>query len=158
MKKFFLLLTTLLLSGYINAQDISDEFLAKSDITSLVGKLVKENKVTNEVILVLDEQLVLNPKEITNAQHFQKEVKVIEKGHQDMVEIYGDAAINGIIFITSIPLISPQDKVVYMLGDKEISKEELSSINPKNIKSIDVKKSTQDTGVVEGVIRITLKD
>lgn len=122
--------------------------ITKSDLTELVEKTKKEGGINDDFLIVLDEGIILTLNEIADDQKFFGEIGIINKGSKGMVQVYGENAINGIIMIQSLPK-TPEGNdieisralVLYFIGEKEISKNELKKINPESIQDIQVIKS-----------------
>lgn len=168
MKKI-ILLPILFVSIFLHSQEATTKYITKQDVIALIDKLAKEGSVTEKAIVVLDEKFVIVPQDIHPEQRFMGEPRVENKGNQDLTKIYGVQAINGVIFIKSIPLLAdnktvqPVGKILFMLGDKRITKEEAMDIDPETIESIDIIKSQDEiahytTENIESVVIIKLKN
>jgi len=153
--------------GYSQVSDIPE--ITKNDLIELIEKAKKEGKINDNSILVLDEELILNINEITDDQKFFGEISIINKGNKGMVQIYGENAINGIIMIQSPPE-TPEGSdieisrgiVLFFIGEKEVSENELKKLSPDSIQNVQVIKSKDEIKKYtdkecDGIVIIKLK-
>ncbi|MBR9847011.1 MAG: hypothetical protein GYB35_13300 [Algicola sp.] len=153
--------------GYSQTSDIPE--ITKNDLIELIEKLKKEGKINDNSLLVLDEEIILNVNEIQDDQKFFGEISIINKGNKGMTQIYGEKAINGIIMIQS-PLKTPEGSdieisrgtVLFFIGEKEVSENELKKLSPDSIENVQVIKSKEEikkhtNKECDGIVIIKLK-
>ncbi len=164
---FLLLLILSISKNY--AQKPINSTITKADLVNFIEQAKEEGKVNEDLIIVLDEQRVVDIDSIKANEKFFAEISIIRKGNKEMNQIYGDKAENGIIMIQS-PLRTPEgdrieideQKVIYLLGKKEIEKNDLQKIHPDKVEKIEVIKSREKIAKItdkecDGIVIIHLK-
>jgi hypothetical protein len=156
------------LLGCTNRYALQDTGKEKSYLSDKINAEVKNGKLSNKPLVVLDGvpyrydiELKNNKLNIYKADIVDIEILEKETG----VKIYGEPGTNGVLLLTTrkINQTSLNESVVLIILDnKEISKTEMNAINPENIESIDVIKNKESikkytTKPVDGVIVIHTK-
>ncbi|WP_282124766.1 hypothetical protein [Algibacter mikhailovii] len=153
--------------GYSQVSEIPE--ITKNDLIELIEKAKKEGKINDNALLILDEEIILNVNEITNDQKFFGEISIINKGNKGMIQIYGEKAINGIIMIQSPPktpegsdIEISQGTVLFFIGEREVSENELQKLSPDSIQNVQVIKSKEEIKKhtdkeCDGIVIIKLK-
>jgi len=143
--------------------------LEGNDIKVSVKRLIDEGELKNNPLIVIDEKMIitggmdslkLKPERIAS-------VSIVKKDLDKLVKIYGPQANNGVILIETKPekkvtFKNKKDNILYLLNNKEISKEQLEQIEPNDIKEVKVIKdkkgiATYTNKKYDGIILITLK-
>lgn len=175
MKKLILLLILTLISATIYSQGMGKNSINKTELIDLIEQAKKENKVSQDAIIVLDESTVIDLEDIEDDQEFFAFVRIINKGNKEMNEVYGENAENGIFMIQTYEEISYVDPtfkgngvsyhkagVVFFLDGKEIAEEELKNINVDSIDKVEVIKNKDLIAEItdkecDGIVKIMLK-
>jgi len=169
MKKLILQLTLLFIIsvGYCQVSEIPE--ITKNDLIKFIEKAKKEGKISDNSLLVLDEEVILNVNEITDDQKFFGEISIINKGNREMVQVYGEKAVNGIIMIQSSPKAPDGSEIkvsgnnlLFFIGKNEVSENDLKKLNPDSIQNVQVIKSKKEIKKhtdkeCDGVVIIKLK-
>ena len=96
------------------------------------------------------------------------EFSLIAMDNPQMVDIYGEQSLNGVLLIETKPFQEKaaksisDSKVLFLLNDKPITQAELEKINHDSIESVDVIKDKKEiakytTDEYDGVVIIKLK-
>ncbi|SDW12972.1 hypothetical protein [Aequorivita viscosa] len=169
MKKTITLLIFVLTISINYSQESKTSEINKAQLIEFIKESIVANKVANNPLVVLDEQIILNVDDLTDDQKFFGRLSIIEKGNKEMTDIYGEKAINGIILIESLPE-SPDGKnveisngkVLFFIGNKEIPETELNKLDPNSILNVQVIKTKEEVlkhtdKKCDGIVIITLK-
>ena len=149
MKKFLFLLLLIFSSGNLVAQENEPGEIDKNQLLKFIEKAKSNGQVGANPILVLDEQKVVNLEELPKDQRFSGRILFIEEGNEEMQEIYGKGANDGVIMINSVSKVvgegqkQAEEKILYFLKGKEVSQKYLQKINPDSVKSVKVFKSKE---------------
>jgi len=181
MKNFFILILSLFFLGSCS----SGRYLLvgnKEDESFLVNKMKEERSkdlISKKPIIVLDGVPYRYDYELKDStlNISKSEIKQIEILEREVgIKIYGDFANDGVVVITTNRLQNQpenkverkakksleESKVLYLLGDKIITKKDLDTLDPDDIESIEVIKNKEmikkyTSGDYDGVIIISLK-
>ena len=97
-------------------------------------------------------------------------MSIIHKGQKDLIEVYGEQSINGVILIEAKPFdqkikedYEGDSNVLFLINGKKISNSKAEKINPDSIAKIQVIKNKDSiikytSKEVQGIIKITLKN
>jgi len=143
--------------------------ISKVQLIEFIEESIVANKIADNPLVVLDEQIILDVDGLTDDQKFFGRLSIIEKGTKEMTAIYGEKALNGVILIESLPE-SPDgknveisnSKVLFFIGDKEVPETELSKLDPDSILNVQVIKTKEEVlkhtdKECDGIVIITLK-
>ncbi len=151
MKKFILLV--IFISTFLpgKAQENSLPEITKSHLQNFIAEATKEGKISEEALIVLDEETIIDLEEMKEDQKYFGKILLIEKGNEEMTQLYGEKAKNGIIMIQSLPktpegkdIQDTGEKVLYFIGGKEVSEKFLQKINRDSVRSVRVIKSKEE--------------
>ena len=169
MRKLILFLILIFKISTNYSQESKKSTITKTELIKFIEQAKKENKVSKNPIIVLDEQTVIELDSIKDNQKFYGLISIIKKGNKGMNQVYGENAENGIIMIQTPPktpegedIQTSESKVLYFLGKKEISKKDLEMINPDSIKNVQVIKGKEKISEItdkdcDGIVIINLK-
>lgn len=164
MKKNIVSFLFLIMSFAAFSQNFEKTSITKKDLIEFIAQSRKEGKINKDPVIVLDEKIISNLKEINPKQKFLSELKLINMGNKEIVQIYGAKAINGVVFIQSNTQYNTSKQggdVLFFIGEKEISENDLKKIDPNSIKEISVFKSKDEIKkytdkVCAGIVVVTL--
>ena len=171
----YLILTTisaLLIGCSSNRYMLSDKGKDKKYLIEYIDRLNKEGKITDKPLVVIDglafsyENLKVNKIRISKSDISRMDY--LGKNSEGAKNIYGDQGNKGVILIlTNNSPQQPGDslsegKILFLIGERQITQQELESIDPNEIESIEVVKEknkvreyTSDN--YDGVIIVTMK-
>ena len=155
---------------------ISDKSGNKTRILDFIKISIKEKKISQNPVIVLDEK-VISANELNTFSFSDEEVvsiSVVSKEPTILNILYGEQSKNGVIMIVTKQFQKTLDElgtkekenehenVLYLLDGKKITKKELSKIETYKIKSINVIKKPSEIAKYtadsyNGVIIIDLK-
>lgn len=155
---------------------LSDKSVDKNKIANFIKKSIKEDKISENPVIVVDEK-VLTSNELNTFNFSDEEIvsiSIVSKKQAILALLYGEQSKNGVIMIVtkqyqkSLDEIASREiendtgNVLYLLDGKKITKKEVSKIETFKIKSINVIKDPSEiakytTDSYEGVIIIDLK-
>lgn len=169
---FRLLILAILISGCTgNRYLLSDKGKDKRFLIDAIKEASKTGEMSQKPMIVIDGIPYRYDKELKNKrlQLTKNDIKQIDKVKKDVgIKIYGDAAKEGLLLITTKSNFNKdsksidKSKVLILLEDREISKNEMDNINPNDIESIDVIKDKEKvkqytTENYDGVVIIHMK-
>jgi hypothetical protein len=149
----------------------------KDSLDSYISEFEKQEKITNSPLLVIDGFAIdYSDYKKKNQPLLKSEIKQIDylsKDSEGAINIYGERGKNGVLLImtyksqenlqenTSKSLAD--SKVLFLIGSRQISQEELQKIDPKDIISIDVIKDKDSiknytSEDYDGIVIITMKE
>lgn len=155
---------------------ISDKSGNKTRILDFIKISIKEQKISQNPVIVLDEK-VISANELSTFSFSDEEIvsiSVVSKEPTILNILYGEQSKNGVIMIVTKQFQKTLDElgtkekenelenVLYLLNGKKITKKELSKIETSKIKSINVIKKPSEiakytSDSYNGVIIIDLK-
>lgn len=156
--------------SFIKAQ--SGALISKDSIKQYVSILENENNLTQSPLLVIDgfaidyEEYLKKGKPISKSNIML--IEYLAKDNVTAINTYAERAKGGVLLIItnkskekSAKTID-QSKILYLIGDKEISKKDLENIDPNDIEKVEVIKGEEHVkkitdGNYDGVIIITMK-
>ena len=103
-----LIVLALLLSTNLFSQKylLKDQGEKRLVLTKMIDLNIKEDKLDKNPVIVINERVI--PKEKQSLFSFKAsdilEVSIIAKGNEQMVIIYGEQSINGVVLIETKPL------------------------------------------------------
>lgn len=164
----------LLLSGHLclSQNSTTDKETSRENyILKIISDLNKEEKVTGNPVIVINERIInAEALDTMTISAFEIEsLSIIEKNQKTFKEIYGEQSINGVILIERKPFKEKINKdyninedVLFLLEGKPIKGSEANKIEPDDIEHIMVIKnkdsiSKYTSGKVQGVVKIKLK-
>lgn len=168
----FSLLILLATACTSNRYLLTDKGADKKFLIDFIKELSARGEISKQPLLVVDGV----PKRFTKELKDEKlelskgQIASVDRLKQNKAEgIYGEEAKGGVLLISTKAkeyeknLPFDKKKVLYLIGNKEFSYEELMKINPNDIMSITVVKGKEDmkpytTKDYEGVIIIQLKE
>ena len=103
MKKLILFLIFIFTISFSYSQESNFEELTKTELINLIKKAQKDGKISDNPVIIVDKEIILDVEQLNNDQKFFGKIKIIEKGNIRMIKTYGKNAVNGIIMIESIP-------------------------------------------------------
>ena len=171
MKNIFLIIFGLLtFSGFSQDYLLADENSDKTMIADFIEKSIAEKKLKKNPVIVVNER-VLKDNELDKLNFYKSDIlefSLIAMDNPQMVDIYGEQSLNGVLLIETKPFQEKaaksisDSKVLFLLNDKPITQAELEKINPDTIESVDVIKDKKEiakytTDEYDGVIIIKLK-
>ena len=171
MKNIFLIIFGLLtFSGFSQDYLLADENSDKTMIADFIEKSIAEKKLKKNPVIVVNER-VLKDNELDKLNFYKSDIlefSLIAMDNPQMVDIYGEQSLNGVLLIETKPFQEKAAKsisdsnVLFLLNDKPITQAELEKINPDTIESVDVIKDKKEiakytTDEYDGVIIIKLK-
>lgn len=155
---------------------LTDNNQDKKFLVDYIRDLENQGKITNKPLIVIDglalgyENLKVNKIPLSKADIFK--IDCLSKDIQVATNVYGDRGKSGVLLITtkksqerfqekSIKTLN-ESKVLFLVGDQQITQEELQNIDADDIESIEVikekdsvKKYTSEE--YDGVVIITMK-
>lgn len=173
MKYLILIIISAFLAGCSsNRYMLSDKGKDKKYLIEYINRLNKEEKITDKPLVVIDglafsyENLKVNKIQINKSDISRMDY--LGKNSEGAKNIYGDKGKEGVILILTNN--SPQQpgetltesKILFLIGDRQITREELESIDPNDIESIEVVKEKDNVSKYtsdnyDGVIIVTMK-
>jgi len=171
MKNLFLIIFGLLtFSGFSQDYFLADENSNKTMIADFIEKSIVEKKMRKNPVIVVNER-VLNENELDKLNFYKSDIlefNLIAMNNPQMVDIYGEQSLNGVLLIETKPFQErasrsiSESKVLILLDDKQITQAELEKINPDTIESVDVIKDKKEiakyaTDKYDGIVIIKLK-
>ena len=171
MKNLFLIIFGLLtFSGFSQDYLLADENSDKTMIADFIEKSIAEKKLKKNPVIVVNER-VLKDNELDKLNFYKSDIlefSLVAMDNPQMVDIYGEQSLNGVLLIETKPFQEKaaksisDSKVLFLLNDKPITQAELEKINPETIESVDVIKDKKEiakytTDEYDGVIIIKLK-
>jgi hypothetical protein len=171
--KYIIILAILFISCFSNIKAQTGDLNSNDSITQYISILESESKITDTPLLVIDGFAIdyedYQDKNPPLSKFDIKQIDYLSKDSKTAINIYGDRAKGGVLLITTNSIQEKstktidESKVLFLVGDRMISKEELEKINPDDIESIEVikekdavKKITEDN--YDGVVIITMKE
>ena len=171
MKNLFLIIFGLLtLSGFSQVYLLADENSDKTMVADFIQKSIAEKKLKKNPVIVVNER-VLKDNELDKLNFYKSDIlefSLIAMDNPQMVDIYGEQSLNGVLLIETKPFQEKaaksisDSKVLFLLNDKPITQAELEKINHDSIESVDVIKDKKEiakytTDEYDGVVIIKLK-
>ena len=171
MKNLFLIIFGLLtFSGFSQDYLLADENSDKTMIADFIEKSIAEKKLKKNPVIVVNER-VLKDNELDKLNFYKSDIlefSLVAMDNPQMVDIYGEQSLNGVLLIETKPFQEKaaksisDSKVLFLLNDKPITQAELEKINPDTIESVDVIKDKTEiakytTNEYNGVVIIKLK-
>lgn len=144
MKIKFLFLALIFAISSGKAQERELQEITKLELLTFIEEAKKAGKITEDPLVVINEETILELKEIGEDRKFFGEVVIINKGNQKMAELYGERAVNGIILIGSGYNKIKEEKILFFIGKKEVSRNFLQRIYTDSIKSVTVIKNKEE--------------
>lgn len=169
MRKLILLLILIFTMSNNYSQESTNSTITKTELIKFIDQAKEENKVSENPLIVLDEQTVIELDSIKPNDKFYGQISIIRKGNKGMNQIYGENAENGIIMIQTPPKTPEgndieivKSEILYFLGENEISKKDLQNINPDEIENVEVIKGKDEIAKItnkecDGIVIINLK-
>jgi hypothetical protein len=177
MRKYLLILFAgLIISCSTNRYLLTDNNQDKRYLIDYIKDLEKQGKITNKPMIVIDgiafgyENLKVNKIPLSKDDIFK--IDFLSKDSEGAKNIYGERGTNGVLLVLtkksqerlqekSAKSID-DSKVLFLIGDKQITQEELQKIDPMDIESIDVIKEKESVKKYtsedyDGVVIITMK-
>ncbi len=171
--KYNIILVMLLVSYFSNTKAQTGELNKNDSIAKYISNIESENKTTDSPLLVIDGFAIdyadYKNKNRPLSKSDIKQIDYLSKDSKTAINIYGERAKGGVLLITTNNIKEKSTKTIddskllFLVGDKKISKQELEKINPDDIESIEVikeaaavKKITEDN--YDGVVIITMKE
>jgi hypothetical protein len=165
------ILSIFLHSCSVNRYLLTDEGKDKRFLINTINESFKSGKIQKKPIIVVDGKpyrydYELKSKKLQLSKNDIRRIDILEKDVG--IEMYGDYAENGVIILSTQSNYSndsksfSDSKVLILLEDKEISKDEMEKISPRDIISIDVIKDKEiikkyTSEAYDGVIVIHIK-
>ncbi|WNH13037.1 hypothetical protein [Thalassobellus suaedae] len=171
MKNLFLIIFGLLtFSGFSQDYLLADENSDKTMIADFIEKSIAEKKLKKNPVIVVNER-VLKDDELDKLNFYKSDIlefSLVAMDNTQMVEIYGEQSLNGVLLIETKPFQEKaaksisDSKVLFLINDKQITQAELKKINPDTIESLNVIKDKKEiakytTDEYDGVVIIKLK-
>ncbi|WP_242133010.1 hypothetical protein [Aestuariivivens marinum] len=171
MKNLFLIIFGLLtFSGFSQDYLLSDENSDKTMIADFIEKSIAEKKLKQNPVIVVNER-VLKENELDKLNFYKSDIlefSLVAMDNPQMVDIYGEQSLNGVLLIETKPFQEKaaksisDSKVLFLINDKPITQAELEKINPETIESVDVIKDKKEiakytTDEYDGVVIIKQK-
>jgi hypothetical protein len=171
MRNIFLIIFGLItFNGFSQEYLLSDENSEKNMLAEFIQKSIAENKLKKNPVIVVNEQ-VLKETELDKLNFFKSDIlgiSIISMDNPQMIAIYGDQSLNGVVLIEMKPFQERavksifDSKILYLLNDKPITRLELEKISTDKIESIDVIKNEMEIAKytiekVDGVVIIKMK-
>jgi len=174
MKKAILLLTAFVLTACsANKYSLTENTVPDTYLPDYVAGLVKEGKITDQPLIVIDELHILydgNQKAtLTLREDDVYSIESIEKDNAKAIEDYGEKAKGGVVLITTkegkklAEKPASEQKILFLEGKKKLSTKEVHAINPNDIETLTVIKSREDVRkytkkAYDGVVIIKMKE
>ena len=171
MKNLFLIIFGLLtFSGFSQDYLLADENSDKTMIADFIEKSIAEKKLKKNPVIVVNER-VLKDNHLDKLNFYKSDIlefSLVAMDNPQMVDIYGEQSLNGVLLIETKPFQEKaaksisDSKVLFLINDKPITQAELEKINPDTIESVDVIKDKKEiakytTDEYDGVVIIKLK-
>ena len=102
-KKLIFFLIFIFTISFNYAQEASLKEITKTELINFIEQAKKDGKISDNPIIILDKKIVPDINGLKNDQKFFRNISIIEKGNNKMIETYGKNAINGILMIESAP-------------------------------------------------------
>jgi len=162
----------LLFSTFLFSQNQSKEENQDNYIFKIISDLKNQNKISEKPVIVINEKVYKNNNwdALTISKFDIESLSIIKKGQKNLIEVYGNQSINGVILIETKPFdekikedFESYSNALILLDNKEISNSKARKINPDSIENIQIIKN-QDSIIkytskeVQGIIKITLKN
>ena len=139
-------------------------------VSKMILNLIEEGTLSEGAVIVINKN-VYDAKSLKESKLQKSDIiafTVLEKNSDKLVKIYGEKALNGVLFIETKLLddstfkIPSSDTVLYIVDGKQVTKKYLDTINPNRIEAINIYKGKKEVAEYtskeyEGVIVITLK-
>lgn len=175
-KGILIVLGFLTLNTFSQTNLLSDKSADKNRIKDFIQTSIKEQKISENPVIVLDEKVIsandLNTFSLSDEEIVS--ISIVSKEQAILDVLYGEQSKNGVIMIvtkqyqkTLDELASKENEndyenVLYLLDGKKITKKELSKIETNKIKSVNVIKKPSEIAKYtadsyDGVIVINLK-
>ncbi|WP_445747374.1 hypothetical protein [Polaribacter sp.] len=173
-KGILIVLGFLTLNTFSQSNLLSDKSADKNRIKDFIQTSIKEQKISENPVIVLDEKVIsfndLNTFSLSDEEIVS--ISIVSKEQAILDVLYGEQSKNGVIMIvtkqyqkTLDELASKEndhENVLYLLDGKKITKKELSKIETNKIKSVNVIKKPSEIAKYtadsyDGVIVIDLK-
>jgi hypothetical protein len=171
MRNLFLIIFGLLTFS-VFSQDylLADENSDKTMIADFIEKSIAEKKLKKNPVIVVNER-VLKDNELDKLNFYKSDIlefSLVAMDNSQMVDIYGEQSLNGVLLIETKPFQEKSaksisdSKVLFLLNGKQINQEDLEKINPDKIESVEVIKDKEEiakytTDNYDGVVKINLK-
>lgn len=155
-----------------NRYVLTDNNTDRKYLKEYINKLAKEGEISNKPLVVVDglaysyrylktEKLQINKADINK-------IEVLPKNNEKAIKIFGEKGRNGTLLISTnkaqekVAKTISDGKILYLIGDRPITQEELKTISPNDIDAIKVIKdrlevSKYASDEYDGVVIITLK-
>lgn len=171
MKKILILSVSILLFNCSsNKYLLSDQRPKKNELKEFISKLINEGKIEKNPVILLNEK-ALTQNELKNLKILSSDISkmsVIKKGNTQMIAIYGENSLNGIVMIETKPKelryhnSSSKSKILYIVDGKIISEGKLKKLDRNKIESLTVIKDKKKVSKYtkkkyDGVILIVMK-
>jgi hypothetical protein len=171
MRNLFLIIFGLLtFSGFSQDYLLADENSDKTMIADFIEKSIAEKKLKKNPVIVVNER-VLKDNELDKLNFYKSDIlefSLVAMDNSQMVDIYGEQSLNGVLLIETKPFQEKSaksisdSKVLFLLNGKQINQEDLEKINPDKIESVEVIKDKEEiakytTDNYDGVVKINLK-
>jgi|WetSurMetagenome_2_1015567.scaffolds.fasta_scaffold39091_4 hypothetical protein len=177
MRKVLLFLIVGILVGCTSKRYLlTDNNRDKKYLIEYIKDLKKQGKISNRPLIIIDglafgyENLKVNKIPLSKADIFK--IDYLLKDSEVATNVYGERGKNGVLLIStkksqdgfhekSTKSLS-DSKVLFLIGDRQITQEELQKIDPNNIESIEVIKeknsvSKYTSDDYDGVVIIIMK-
>jgi len=150
MKKFFVIILSLVILGSCSSKRylLSDNNADKSFLVNTLKEAKSKGLISKKPIVVVDgvpyryeHELKRSPLGFSKSEIMHIEILKRDVG----ISIYGDFAKDGVVVITTNRNQKPFDesKILILLEDKTITMQELESMDPNDIESIEVIKNKE---------------
>jgi len=135
-------------------------------LVQLVTKLKVEDKINNKPMILVNEKVMSKKelKKLTFSNSDILEISVIEKGKKEMVEIYGENSLNGIIMIEIKPPSKKISKknILFIVDGKTVTAAIAEKLDKDKIDEITIIKGKKSVSKYtdkkyDGIIIIKLK-
>jgi hypothetical protein len=141
-------------------------------IAQYISEIESQDKISNSPLIVIDGFAIDYADYKEESHHLSKsnikQIDFLSKDSKTAINIYGERARGGVLLITTKNIQEKSaktiddSKVLFLLGDKQITQEELEKLDPNDIESIDVIKNTDDIKKYtkedyDGVVIINMK-
>ena len=172
MKYFYLLLIGFLsFNGFSQAHILAEEDSDKKSLADFIHTAIEGNILNQNPVVIVNER-VLEKEEWADLSFYKPDIldmSFMVKDNPEMVEIYGNQGINGVLLIETKPVQEraartvSQSKVLFLLDNKPIEQDDLEKINPDDVQTITVIKNESEiakytSDEYDGVIIIEMKE
>lgn len=149
---FLIVFGFLTFSGFSQDYLLANENLDKTMIADFSQKSIAEKKLKKNPVVVINER-ILKKEELDKFNFYKSdiiELSLMPMDNPQMVDIYGKQSLNGVLLIETKPFEEKAvksisySKVLFFLDEKQITEEDLKSIDPDDIESVDVIKSKEE--------------